>query len=1059
MKALTPPTKQSLGEALVRLRPFSPELTQTDFIKSLGSAKELKGASNSYEVLGLWKKTSNSEIYLGRDMGTGRLVVLKMSLSTDLKMLELAKREFEVGYRFNHPNVVTYIDYFLAEHCDILVSGLVRGITIRELKTETPAQLTRQEQLAISLGILDGLTYLHTTFPNPLIHRDLKPENIVFAYPGDGIVERPVIVDLGYMRTNSGTNSVPILSRGFTAPETSNPFDAVSVKSDLFSFGAVHLFLRSGASALDVIQGKKVNHEKLTSLGLDPLDIRIIEGCLQYDAAAREFGSAKEIRDILAPNMEVTAVQRTISPTYEVTAAPPVTRGQIIDAELIVDPRTSPILLDSVEKPRAVTYPARLVSESLLKPTPSPELEALIRTSTSNPHLRQQLMDLKNLLRISHGNICLRKEVVAELERIERNRNNPINLRTMARNLRKLNSNLSSGYSGLDIVISIAAGTAVTLTTAELCGVLGTGMLVAFGASILAFVTSYPSALYLSSYITQKFRLRKFAPALRQVIPNLKLTDSSNLEVTDPRNPGTALARIAGTSVEAVDKKVKVPRWVHFIPIAFISKRMATIFLHSPETFCSFLGSRQNVIFKKAGGTPEDVVRILNSGYIPSDELLGLFVGQYGVRAVENLFDDEKFGSFETESSVRVSKGVLAANLVDSRDGVKILVHLLIGGKVHLSNLQSATQESLKDHELVRNPALLEEFLDGYGFSLDERKEEVDLIHELKSPEKFYKYLSSGRIRLDEVRIDKINPETVRKILVEFPFKDQDLEIKRRLASRCLQGHSGFTSYILIELDRYNREHPKATTPNVSSLIKSITPSDAEVILNYGLHKTYADHFPELLLKLKPEAIVHLIRRKRVNPYYYDEAALKISPSDAMDLLKRELLPAKYKILIHAAKSSPQNAKDIFTYIIGGVAAPSYRQWKTSNPSPLPETEIASMLTPEDAKEILSSNAKFGADAASTLVGKIIEDQNALAEVLRTGRGSMSPDAKIKIAKAFDNNAAVELLLSGTIKDDTLQENLAERVATRADAQKILDSGTMTCKKARDILRQETDPK
>ena len=45
---------------------------------------------------------------------------------------------------------------------------------------------TLEQLLHVSLGIADGMTYLHTAFDKPLIHRDLKSPNVLLtASPSD----------------------------------------------------------------------------------------------------------------------------------------------------------------------------------------------------------------------------------------------------------------------------------------------------------------------------------------------------------------------------------------------------------------------------------------------------------------------------------------------------------------------------------------------------------------------------------------------------------------------------------------------------------------------------------------------------------------------------------------------------------------------------------------------------------------------------------------------------------------------------------------------------------
>ena len=100
-------------------------------------------------------------------------------------------------------------------------------------------------------GIAQGLNFLHTLQPKPLVHRDVKPANILLD---KGNI--PKLADFGLLRkgvsgegdTNTETMNVAG-TNVYMAPESMR--GDVSAKMDVWSFGVVLLEILTNIAVFD----------------------------------------------------------------------------------------------------------------------------------------------------------------------------------------------------------------------------------------------------------------------------------------------------------------------------------------------------------------------------------------------------------------------------------------------------------------------------------------------------------------------------------------------------------------------------------------------------------------------------------------------------------------------------------------------------------------------------------------------------------------------------------------------------------------------------------------
>ena len=172
----------------------------------------------------------------------GKKVILK-GLKPEFKKerfyQDLLKKEFEISYSLNHPNIVKIIDFQnILNIGDCIVMEYVEGVTLRkfvESQRVEEAQNRRDKRVyeKIFNELLDAMEYFHS---KQIIHRDLKPDNILITNNGNNVK----IIDFGL----SDADDYVILkqaagTRKYAAPEQLIPNNTIDCRADIYSLGII----------------------------------------------------------------------------------------------------------------------------------------------------------------------------------------------------------------------------------------------------------------------------------------------------------------------------------------------------------------------------------------------------------------------------------------------------------------------------------------------------------------------------------------------------------------------------------------------------------------------------------------------------------------------------------------------------------------------------------------------------------------------------------------------------------------------------------------------------
>lgn len=183
-----------------------------------------------------------------------KLKALSGQFASDCLHRELLKKEFELGFPLEHPNVVRTYDFVHdLELGDCIVQEYVQGARLDEW---LPTASKKARRRAVG-QIMDAIAYFHL---QGVVHRDLKPSNILITDNGADVK----IIDFGLSDADRyAILKQPAGTLGFSAPEqlggagnvingepvagnASSAGGHTDVRADIYSFGRILPLFRLG---------------------------------------------------------------------------------------------------------------------------------------------------------------------------------------------------------------------------------------------------------------------------------------------------------------------------------------------------------------------------------------------------------------------------------------------------------------------------------------------------------------------------------------------------------------------------------------------------------------------------------------------------------------------------------------------------------------------------------------------------------------------------------------------------------------------------------------------
>ena len=193
--------------------------------------------------LTLIHESENGPAMIYRATKFGQFVVLKCLKPQyrDNRLYEtLLRKEFEIGYGLNHPNVCRTTGFVCHPSLgNAIEMEWVDGVSIKDLDSG----LTGERFMKVADELCNAVAYLHS---HQIVHRDIKPSNIMLTHSGDNVK----LLDFGLADSDSwAVLKAPAGTRSFMAPEVIAG-GVPDMRSDLWSMGKVLSTLTNGHRAV-----------------------------------------------------------------------------------------------------------------------------------------------------------------------------------------------------------------------------------------------------------------------------------------------------------------------------------------------------------------------------------------------------------------------------------------------------------------------------------------------------------------------------------------------------------------------------------------------------------------------------------------------------------------------------------------------------------------------------------------------------------------------------------------------------------------------------------------
>ena len=245
-----------------------------------------------FTIIKILGEGSFSKVYLAQHNQTQAQYAIKAIDKRNQENVEdkdYFKREAEIMYRINHPNIVKLFGHFEDNtYCYFIMEYMSGGNAYSLVPKHGFRKISDQQVASILKDVISATYYLHHMVP-PIIHRDIKPENVLFNSE-----MKAKLTDFGWSNYLNKSHQKRMTMCGtpvYLAPELVNNFGH-DHRVDIWCIGVLMFELLTGQPPWmgNTVQALKFNISRMKirwQKNMDPDAVDLIKKTLRYNPEER----------------------------------------------------------------------------------------------------------------------------------------------------------------------------------------------------------------------------------------------------------------------------------------------------------------------------------------------------------------------------------------------------------------------------------------------------------------------------------------------------------------------------------------------------------------------------------------------------------------------------------------------------------------------------------------------------------------------------------------------------------------------------------------------------
>lgn len=334
----------------------------------------------------------SGSVWLAHDLLADIDVAMKFYGSFDDFGLSEFRKEYKLGFKLNHPNLLNIRHFDVYENCPYLVMTYCKNGSL----ARKAGKMNEEEVWRFVDNVASGLAYLHSQRPH-IIHQDIKPDNILIDDDGSFLISdfgisRKFLSTQAKMISTTTASQTSAGTMPYMGPERFSETPMIIMASDIWSFGMTLYELMTGELMWEGMGGcAQLNGAKLPNKVNDlpkPLSL-LVKACLEQEPwnrpTAAQIAKFAKTRDLADLNNS----KKTINPKPDAKKSEP--------------PKTEPTPTGQtpVTSPTPIRPPVRLTPIHQVPKHPTPKT----RTDSWLDNIKK--MDTRHLIVLIAGILLL----------------------------------------------------------------------------------------------------------------------------------------------------------------------------------------------------------------------------------------------------------------------------------------------------------------------------------------------------------------------------------------------------------------------------------------------------------------------------------------------------------------------------------------------------------------------------------------------------------------------------------------------------------------------------